>query len=60
MGVVGQGHAAIVLPQGKDPGTHCTGGWEGPRGGLDRCGKISPPPGIDPQKVEIVASRHTD
>jgi hypothetical protein len=24
-----------VLPRGKDPGTHCTGGWEGPRAGLD-------------------------
>ena len=21
------------------PGTHCTGGWEGPRAGLDGCGK---------------------
>jgi hypothetical protein len=21
------------------PGTHCTGGWVGPRAGLDRCGK---------------------
>ena len=22
------------------PGTHCTGGWVGPRAGLDRCGKF--------------------
>jgi hypothetical protein len=21
------------------PGTHCIGGWVGPRAGLDRCGK---------------------
>jgi hypothetical protein len=25
------------------PGTHCTGGWVGPRAGLDVCEKISPP-----------------
>ena len=28
------------------PRTHCTGGWVGPRAGLDECGKISPPTGI--------------
>jgi len=27
------------LPMGKRPGTNCTGGWVGPRAGLDRCGK---------------------
>jgi len=29
------------------PGTHFTGGWVGPRGGLDGQ-KISSPPGFDP------------
>ena len=29
------------------PGTHCTGGWVGPRAGLDGR-KISSPPGFDP------------
>jgi hypothetical protein len=24
-----------ALPAGKDPGTHCTGGWVGLRAGLD-------------------------
>jgi hypothetical protein len=24
-----------ALPPGKDPGTHWTGGWVGPRAGLD-------------------------
>ena len=24
------------------PGTHCTGGWVGPRAGLDGCGKFRP------------------
>ena len=32
--------------RGKRPGTHCTGGWVGPRAGLDRVRKISPPPGL--------------
>jgi hypothetical protein len=27
------------------PGTHCTGGWVGPRAGLDRCGNFLPPTG---------------
>jgi hypothetical protein len=37
MGVSGQHHApAALYSQGKDPpGTHCTGGWVGPRAGLD-------------------------
>jgi hypothetical protein len=35
MGVSGQHHAlAVLYPQGKTPGTHCTGGWVGPRAGL--------------------------
>jgi hypothetical protein len=28
------------------PGTHCIGGWLGPRAGLDRCGKSRSPIGI--------------
>jgi hypothetical protein len=36
MGVSGQRHAPAALnPQGRTPGTHCTGGWVGPRAGLD-------------------------
>jgi hypothetical protein len=32
MGVSGQRHASAALyPRGKGPGTHCTGGWVGPR-----------------------------
>jgi len=26
------------------PGTHCTGGWVGPRAGLEGCGISRPPP----------------
>jgi hypothetical protein len=41
-------------------GTHCTGGWVGPRAGLDVCEKSRPPPGFDPRTVQPVASRYTD
>jgi hypothetical protein len=42
--VSGRRHApAALYPRGKDPGTHCTGGWVGPRASLDTevRGKIS-------------------
>jgi hypothetical protein len=42
------------------PGTHCIGGWVGPRPGLDVCGKSRPPPGLDPRTVQPIASRYTD
>jgi hypothetical protein len=36
MGVSGQRYTlAVLLPQGKDPGTHCTGGRVDSRAGLD-------------------------
>jgi hypothetical protein len=53
MGVSGQRHApAALYPQERTPGTHCTGGWVGPRAGLDTDvkGKIlSPLAGIEPR-----------
>jgi len=39
-------------------GTHYTGGWVGPRVGLDGRGKSRPPPGFDPRTVQLVASRY--
>ena len=36
-GVRGQRHAPAVLYPREKPGTHCKGGWVGPRAGLDRC-----------------------
>jgi hypothetical protein len=52
-GVSGQLHApAYLYPRGRTPGTHCTGGWVGPRAGLDTgaTGKIPfPLPGIEPR-----------
>jgi hypothetical protein len=37
MGVGDQRQSPAALPPGKRLGTHCTGGWVGPRAGLDRC-----------------------
>jgi predicted metal-dependent enzyme (double-stranded beta helix superfamily) len=28
--------------------------------GLDACGKLSPPQGLDPRTVQLVANRYTD
>jgi len=38
----GQGDAPSALPPEKEPGTHCVGGWVGPRAGLDGCEKHAP------------------
>jgi hypothetical protein len=40
--VSGQQHAPAVIYPRERPGTHCTGGWVGPRAGLDRCEKSHP------------------
>jgi hypothetical protein len=39
-GVGGQRHLTVTLPPGKRSGTHCAGGWVGPRAILDGCGKL--------------------
>ena len=49
-----------TLYRREKPGTHCTGGWVGPRAGLYRCGKFRHPPAFDPRTVQPVASRYTD
>jgi hypothetical protein len=60
MRVGGQLHAPAALPSGKKPGTHCVGGWVGPRAGLDGWGKSPPPPPeFDSRTVQPVASRYT-
>ena len=41
-GAGGQCHAPAALPPEKRPGTHCIGGWVGPRAGRDGCGKSRP------------------
>jgi hypothetical protein len=55
-----QPHAPAALYLRERPGTHWTGGWVGPRAGLDRCEISRPPPGFDPRTVQPVASRYTD
>ena len=59
-GVRGQRHAPATFYPRKRPGTHCTGGWVGPRSGVDGRGKSRPSPGFDPQISQPVASRYTD
>jgi hypothetical protein len=56
--VVGKHHALALLTPEKSAGTPGTGGWVGPRGGLDLCeGKISCcPPGFEDQIVRPIAS----
>jgi len=36
-GVGGHHHAPAALPPKKKAGSHCIGGWVGPRVGLDGC-----------------------
>jgi hypothetical protein len=60
MEVGGQRHALAALHPGKKPGTHCTGGWVGPKGRSGQVRKISPPSGFDPRTVQPVVSRYTD
>jgi hypothetical protein len=47
MRVGGQCHTPDTLRLGKRPGTHCIGGWVGPRAGLGKW-KILLPLGFDP------------
>jgi len=41
------------------PGTHCPGGWVGPMVDFDGQGRSLPPPALDSQSVQHVASRVT-
>jgi len=60
MGWVVNAKLRPLYPWKKRPGTHCIGGWVGPRASLDGCGKSRPPPGFNPRTVQPVASRYTD
>jgi hypothetical protein len=49
-------------PRERTPGTHRTGGWVGPRAGMDTEGRgkiLSPLPGIQPQSPGRPACSHT-
>jgi hypothetical protein len=58
--VRGHRHAPSALFPRERPGIYCTGGWVGPKAGLDRYGKSRPLPGFDPRTVQPVASCYTD
>jgi hypothetical protein len=56
----GQRNIKICFTLAKRPGIHYTGGWVGPRAGLDGCGKFCPPPGFNPQTGQSVVSHYSD
>jgi hypothetical protein len=58
--VRGQSHTPAAIYPRERPGTHCTGGWVGPRAGLNRCGKSRPSLEFDSRTFQHVASRYTD
>ena len=58
--VRGQLHAPAALYPRERPGIPCTGGWVGPRAGLERCEKSRPTPGFDHRTVQPLASRYTE
>ena len=53
-----KGKVYSIIGHDGTPSTHCTGGWVGPRYGLNRCGNPRPLPGFDPRTVQPVACRH--
>jgi hypothetical protein len=55
-----QAQSSTLYPRER-PGTHCIGGWVGPRASLDRWGKSRPypPPGFDLWTIQPVASHYT-
>jgi hypothetical protein len=63
MEVIGQLHVPAALPPGKEPPvTHWTGGWVGPRAGLDAVVKrkiLSPCRQSNPPIIQPVTQRCT-
>ena len=59
MGLDGQCHALAALPRER-PGTHCTGGWVGPRCGMDGCGKSRSPTSIWSPDCPTIANHYTN
>ena len=59
-GVGGKRQALATLHPGKDPGTHCLGGLEGPRAGMNGCGKFHPHRDSIPRKVQPEAMSYPD
>jgi hypothetical protein len=55
----GERHTSAAIPPER-PGTHCIGGWVGPRAGLEGCRKTLPNGGLDPWSVQPVARPSTD
>ena len=59
LGVGGHCHSLAAVPQER-LGTHCVGGWLGPRAGLNGCRKSRPQPGFVPHTVPHILSHYAD
>jgi hypothetical protein len=59
MGVSGQRQAPAALypRRRKDPGTHCTGGWVGPRAGLDTEARGEIPAGDRTRYIRVATTK---
>jgi hypothetical protein len=55
-------HPGCFTPKQRAPGTHCIGGWVGPRAGVDDVEKFVAYPDANsyPSVIQPVASRYTD
>jgi hypothetical protein len=58
MGWVVNATSRSLYPRERS-GTHCKGGWVGPRAGRNGAENLAPP-GFDPRTVKPVAGRYTD
>jgi hypothetical protein len=56
MGIGVQRHAPAVLTAEKRHGTHCTGGWVGPRAGLKGRGECRPNRLVASYQVKLCSS----
>jgi hypothetical protein len=60
VGADGQCHTLVAFPLAKNPSSHFTGVFMGPRVGLDRCRNSCSPLGFNLQTVQSIASWCTD
>jgi len=58
--VGGQHYTLAALLLERRHGTDCTGGWVGPKVGLDRHGKSCPHRDFHPQTTQPIAIHYTD
>jgi len=60
MGDSSQRLATAAFSPGKRPGTHCKGGWVGPKAGLEGWEKFRPKMEFDPRTIQPVVGGYND